>query len=726
MITPAQRAEIRRLFYGEHWKVGTIAAQLGLHRETVRAAVERETAGVRPSLCRPSILDPYLPFIRDTLAQYPRLRATRIHEMVRQRGYAGSVFPVRRLVRRLRPESGRAVYRRVVTLVGEQAQVDWGSFGKVHIGQGTRTVSGFVMVLGYSRALAALFTLDQTLESFLRGHVDAFEALGGAARNLVYDNLRSAVLDRRGAAVQFHPRLLDLAGHYHFAPRPCTPGRGNEKGKVERQIQYLRHAFFAARPFRDLDDINAQFRRWRDEVAHRRRHPDQPDRTVADVWAEEKPRLLPLPAHPFETDLVRVVRSGKTPYVRFDRNLYSIPHTHVRKPLTLVAGATRIRILDGQTELTNHHRTYDTGLTVEDPAHLENLLAATRQANAHTTRDRLRAAVPATATLFERLAERGEALRPNATRLLALRSQAIHYDNSRFSPRHLKSGHYLLRRVVRCRVCDLTMSCHRMRGRNGAFHHYYYCHGHDLLMARRAIGCCPQRNLRSDELDALVWGEVRRHLENPTLIREGYARLQTQAGSPGDDGLADELAALEKQLAELDREEHRLLDAYQAGLVDIDQLRQRQGRLRQRRAHVNGSIEVLHTERKTAQQQAQLQADLETFVDRIRGTLATLDFDARQQLVRTVLERVMVEDGRVDIHFAIPLPEPPPDTTNPCSGLGAPCASRFRLRSRPATWCRTFPSGGSAAWRSVGTALRLRACSRSRWFCLPGRVRRAR
>ena len=193
-----------------------------------------------------------------------------------------------------------------------------------------------------------------------------------------------------------------------------------KKGKIERQIQYLRHAFFAARPFRDLDDINAQFRRWRDEVAHRRRHPDQPDRSVADVWADEKPRLLPLPAHPFETDLVRVVRSGKTPYVRFDRNNYSIPHTHVRKPLTLVAGATRIRILDGQTELTNHHRTYDTGLTVEDPAHLENLLVATRQANAHTTRDRLRAAVPATATLFERLAERGEALRPNATRLLAL------------------------------------------------------------------------------------------------------------------------------------------------------------------------------------------------------------------------------------------------------------------------------------------------------------------
>ncbi len=119
MITPAQRAEIRRLFYGEHWKVGTIAAQLGLHHETVRAAVERETAGVRPSLCRPSILDPYLPFIRDTLAQYPNLRATRIYEMVRQRGYPGSVIQVRRLARRLRPETNRTVYRRVVTLPGE-------------------------------------------------------------------------------------------------------------------------------------------------------------------------------------------------------------------------------------------------------------------------------------------------------------------------------------------------------------------------------------------------------------------------------------------------------------------------------------------------------------------------------------------------------------------------------------------------------------------------------
>ena len=212
MITPAQRAEIRRLYFGEHWKVGTIAAALGIYHETVRAALQHETGGLRRGVSRPSALDPFLPFIRDTLTQYPRLRATRLHEMLRLRGYPGSAVQVRRLVRRLRPQTATHVYRRVVTLVGEQAQVDWGTFGTVRIGHGVRTVSGFVMVLGYSRALFALFTLDHTLERFLRGHVAAFEALGGSARTLVYDNLRSAVLDRRGTAIQFHPRLAPLMG----------------------------------------------------------------------------------------------------------------------------------------------------------------------------------------------------------------------------------------------------------------------------------------------------------------------------------------------------------------------------------------------------------------------------------------------------------------------------------------------------------------------------------
>jgi len=420
MITPEQHAEIRRLYYGEHWKVGTIAAALGVHHETVRAAIVNDTQGVRRGTCRATQLDPYLPFVRDTLAQYPRLRATRLFEMVKGRGYTGSVVQLRRAVRLIRPAATTTVYRRLTALAAEEAQVDWGFFGSMRIGRGVRPLSGFVMGLSYSRAVFALFTVDQTLESFLRGHVAAFAAFHGIARTLVYDNLRSAVLERAGTAIRFHPRLLELAGHYHFAPRPCTPARGNEKGKVERQIQYLRHAFFAARTFGDVEDLNAQFQRWRDDVAHQRPHPEQRDRTVAEVLAEEQPRLLPLPAHAFETEVMRTVSSGKTPYVRFDRNHYSIPHTHVRRPLTLLASPTTVRVVVGTEEIARHARSYDTGQTIEQEAHVAGLIDATRQANPSSARDRLRLAVPVATTLLERLAARGESLRYHIVRLLAL------------------------------------------------------------------------------------------------------------------------------------------------------------------------------------------------------------------------------------------------------------------------------------------------------------------
>jgi hypothetical protein len=117
---------------------------------------------------------------------------------------------------------------------------------------------------------------------------------------------------------------------------------------------------------------------------------------------------------------MRPVVSGKLAYVRFDRNSYSIPHTHVRRPLTLLASATTVRIVAGTDEIARHRRSYDSGHTIEAPTHLDGLLTATQQANTSSTRDRLRLAVPITATLFERLATRGDTLRPHLIRLLAL------------------------------------------------------------------------------------------------------------------------------------------------------------------------------------------------------------------------------------------------------------------------------------------------------------------
>ena len=422
MILPDVVARIRRLHFAEHWKVGTIAAELALHHDTVRRALALErVTGVGVARVRPTQLDAYKPFLLSVLEQHPRLTATRLHHMAEARGYAGSAIQVRRWVRTVRPGPKAEAFLRRTTLPGEEAQVDWGHFGKVAVGNTHRALYCFVLVLGHSRGMYARFFLDMALESFLAGHVRAFEALGGVPRALLYDNLKSVVLERAGDAIRFHPRLLELAGHYHFAPRPCAPYRGNEKGKVERTIRYLRDSFFAARAFNGLDDLNAQLARWTQDIAHARTVPgDAGGRTVQQALEDERPRLLPLPANAFPTDVVRPVTSGKTPYVRFDGNDYSIPHTLVRRALTLVASDTRVRLVDGVHEVASHARTYDKGRTLEAPGHLAALAAQKARAHELRGRDRLRAECPHAEAFLYALSERDVSLSHHTGQLMKL------------------------------------------------------------------------------------------------------------------------------------------------------------------------------------------------------------------------------------------------------------------------------------------------------------------
>lgn len=429
-MTPELYARIRRLFFGEHWKVGTIAKELGIHHDTVRGVLETERMCPRPSPTRPSILDPYKSFILDTLAQHPTLRASRIYDMIRTRGYVGSAVQVRRYVRTVRPARSHEPFIVRQTLPGEEAQVDWGHFGKITVGHAQRALSCFVMVLGHSRAMHARFTLDQTLESFIRGHVASFERFGGVPRKVLYDNLKSVVIERQGEHVRFHETILELAGHYHFAPTPCAPYRANEKGKVERTIQYIRHAFFAARPVTSIEALNAELLDWIDRVAHARPCPRDPARRIVqDVWLEEKATLLPLPENRFESDLVRPARSGKTPYIRFDKNDYSIPADWVRKPLTLIASESEVRITcDVEEGIARHQRSYDRGATVEDPKHIEALVDVKRRARDLRGRDRLAVLCPSSPPFLEQLALRDASLRHETALLNRLVDR---YDASR-------------------------------------------------------------------------------------------------------------------------------------------------------------------------------------------------------------------------------------------------------------------------------------------------------
>jgi hypothetical protein len=258
------------------------------------------------------------------------------------------------------------------------------------------------------------------MDNFLRAHVAAFDAFQGVPRVVLYDNLRSAVLERRGEAVRFHPTLLDLSAHYCFEPRPVAPARGNEKGRVERAIRYLRGNFFAGRPWSDLDDLNAQATAWCSGPSAQRPCPEDPDLSVAAAFAQEREHLIGLPDNPYPTDEHIEVRVGKTPYARFDLNDYSVPHTHVRRILTVSASLTQVRVLDGETVIATHLRSFDKGQQIENPAHVANLVAAKRAARAHRGLDRLAQAVPASGELLRQAAERGTPLARATAQLVEL------------------------------------------------------------------------------------------------------------------------------------------------------------------------------------------------------------------------------------------------------------------------------------------------------------------
>ena len=420
VLTPEIEAQILRYYHAERWRIGTIATQLRLHRDTVTRVLSQAGLPLMGPVRRASAIDPYLPFIRETLEQFPTLTASRLYGMVQSRGYPGRPDHFRHLIARHRPRRRTEAYLRLRTLPSEQCQIDWGHFGHIQIGHARRPLMGFVTVLSWSRQIFLRFYLDARMENFLRGHVAAFGAWGAVPRVALYDNLRSAVLERQGNAIRFNPTLLALAGHYRFEPRPVAVARGNEKGRVERAIRYIRDAFFAGRAFTDLDDLNAQADAWTCGPASERRCPEDEKLTVKAAFDQEKACLLALPPNAFATDEVKAVSVGKTPYVRFDLNDYSVPYAYVQRALTVVADPRQVRVLDAAEVIATHPRSYDRGQQIEIPAHIDALVEHKHKASAHRTTDRLVQAIPQSRELLRQAAERGEPLGRTTRTLLDL------------------------------------------------------------------------------------------------------------------------------------------------------------------------------------------------------------------------------------------------------------------------------------------------------------------
>jgi transposase len=417
-LSKQRETDILRYYFAEQWRIGTIARQLGLHHSTVERVIAQAGIPKPERTSAPSIIDPYLPFIVETLQQYPSLSACRVYQMAVERGYPGGSSHFRQHVAQLRPKKLPEAFLRLKTLPAEQGQVDWGHFGHLPVGRAKRQLMAFVMVLSHSRRIFVQFFLNARTGPFLQGHVNAFEQWQGVPRILLYDNLKSAVLSRQGRAIEFNPTLLELAAHYRFEPRPVAVARGNEKGRVERAIRYIRDNFFAGRTWSDLDDLNAQALAWSQGLAMDRPCPEDTGQTVRQVFEQEQGQLIALPDNPFPAEEKLAVSVGKTPFVRFDLNDYSVPHPYVRHNLTVLADEQQVRIINEHQTVAIHPRHYGKGEQIVQDAHLEALVQYKRQAKGHSGQHRLQAACPQTEQLLQRSIERGHTLSMTVRRLL--------------------------------------------------------------------------------------------------------------------------------------------------------------------------------------------------------------------------------------------------------------------------------------------------------------------
>jgi len=331
--------------------VSAIARRTGLDRKTVRKVIASglEPPAYGPRQAKVTQLQAFEQYLRERLGAVPELTGRRLHRELAAVGYRGGYTALTDLLREIRPVAALPFEVRFETPPGRQAQVDFAHFRTVFTDEpgAERVVWLFSLVLGHSRMLWGRFVPQQDLQTLLRCHAAAFEALGGAPVEILYDRMRTVFVheDPDAGHIVYNRTLIEFARHYGYLPKACQAYRAKTKGKVERPFRYIREDFFLGRSFRSLGDLNEQFRQWLDEVANSRTHATT-RRVVAEHFAEERPSLQPLPVGPFQAVLRLERRITRDGMVSVDGNLYSVPNTTRRRPVEVHSMAHEVRILE--------------------------------------------------------------------------------------------------------------------------------------------------------------------------------------------------------------------------------------------------------------------------------------------------------------------------------------------------------------------------------------------
>jgi len=368
-------ADVLKLAFVDDLGVRAIARRLRMSRKTVRRVLDRERRKrAQPSAPRPTLLGAYDGAIRQMLSDTPELRAPAVLERLRPLGYSGGVSILRDRLRQLRPHAEREPFLTLDFAPGAAVQVDWADFGFALPGC-PRRVSAFVMALCYSRMLYIEFTLSQAMGTFLRCMERGLRFFGGTTKLDIFDNMKTVVLSHTPAATVFNQRFLEYARTRHFAVVACNVGRGNEKGRVERPIGFVRERFWPGCRPSDLLDLNVRAATWRDTFANNRVH-EVTGKVPALVFENEERRLLrPIGEAPFNTDDVDSAGVTKSFRVRFDRNTYSVPPQLVGQSVVVRSNDEAVAVFLGPKQVAKHRRSWEIGQDVEHPAHREAALA---------------------------------------------------------------------------------------------------------------------------------------------------------------------------------------------------------------------------------------------------------------------------------------------------------------------------------------------------------------
>ncbi len=380
--------EVRNLKYVQGFPIKEIVRRACLSRNTVRKILRTHQTkftyqkGQKPQPARGQVRDRIETWLKEDLREKPKCRRTaqRMHEILKyEHGYTGSYGSVARCIRELKPRIARGtpeVYIPLSYSGGDAFQFDWGEV-QAYVGGQLVTLQLAVVTLCHSRRFYPRTYPCQKQELMLDAHRRAFEHFLGICRRGIYDNLKTAVKHMlKGNHRNLQERFAQFCSHYLYEPEFCNPARGNEKGRVENKIKYIRNNFFVPIPrFSSTDELNSRLLSFSESSSRTRAHPDFPDKTCYDVYEEEKDKLIQLPPYGFDCSRAQHAIVSPASTVSFDNNRYSVPAEYVGNTVLVKGYADEVVISYNGEEIARHRRMYGFKQQVLDPYHYLGVLA---------------------------------------------------------------------------------------------------------------------------------------------------------------------------------------------------------------------------------------------------------------------------------------------------------------------------------------------------------------